>query len=144
MTKKTRPEVDTNRDGLKLAREYYKQPALHAEDVRATKLVDFEGIAKHLKINIRLYEPKNGSETVWRLVYGKNQHKEGLPDVDIGLYQGHCFYIKNIHLLAKCWECTGCKKRFNQNNNYNRHQKKMVHVQVVKPRWSARVKHSNT
>ena len=60
-------------------------------------------------------KPKNGSETVWRLVYGKNEHKEGLPDVNIGLYQGHCFYIKNLHLLAKSWECTGCKKRFNQN-----------------------------
>ena len=95
---------------------------LRTEDVRATKLVDFEGIARVHNINIRLYEPKYNRKTVWRLVYGKNQHKEGLPDVNIGLYEGHCFYIKNINLLAKCWECTACKKRFNQNNNYKRHQ----------------------
>ena len=118
-----RPEEDTNRDALKLARDYYKQPALRTENVRATKLVDFEGIARNYNINIRLYEPKNNSKTVWRLVYGKNQHKEGLPDVNIGLYQGHCFYIKNLNLLAKCWECTACKQRFNKNCNYRRHEK---------------------
>ena len=54
------------------------------------------------------------------LVYGKNQHKEGLPDVNIGLYQGHCFYIKNLHLLAKSWECTSCKQRFNKKCNRDR------------------------
>ena len=118
-----RPEKDTNRDALKLARDYYKQPALCTENVRATKLVDFEGIARNYNFNIRLYEPKNNSKTVWRLVYGKNQHKEGLPDVNIGLYQGHCFYIKNLNLLAKCWECTACKQRFNKNCNYRRHEK---------------------
>ena len=118
-----RPEEDTNRDALKLAREYNKQPTLKEKDVRATKLVDFEGIARVHNINIRLYEPKDESQTIWRLVYGKNQHKASLPDVNIGLYKGHCFYIKDVDLLAKHWQCRGCKQRFNKNCNFHRHEK---------------------
>ena len=45
------------KESLKLAREYYDEPALKKRDVRATKLVDFEGIAKRHNINIMLYEP---------------------------------------------------------------------------------------
>ena len=118
-----RPEEDTTREALKLAGQYYQQPTMKKVDVRATKLVDFEGIARFLNINIRLYEPKNDSHTIWCLVYGKNQHKESLPDVNIGLYQGHCFYIKDLDLLAKHWQCTGCKQRFNKNCHYHRHEK---------------------
>ena len=42
-----------------------------------TKLIDFEGIAKHHNGNIKLYEPKRDSVkdagSIWRLVYGKIQ-----------------------------------------------------------------------
>ena len=41
-----------------LAREYYGDKNLKKRDVRPTKLVDFEGIAKHHNVNIMLYEPK--------------------------------------------------------------------------------------
>ena len=123
MLGRKRPEEDTTREALKLAGQYYQQPTMKKVDVRATKLVDFEGIARFLNINIRLYEPKNDSHTIWCLVYGKNQHKESLPDVNIGLYQGHCFYIKDLDLLAKHWQCTGCKQRFNKNCHYHRHEK---------------------
>ena len=84
------------------------------------------------------------SETVWRLVFGKNQFRKNLPCVDIGLFvyedhteagddekqaeednrysrQGHCFFIKDIELLTKLWECGGCGQRFNRHDNYNRH-----------------------
>ena len=134
-----RPEEDTNRDALKLARDFYKKPNLKREDVKPTRLVDFENIAKQFKVNIRLFEPVQESKTVWKLVFGKNQFKKNLPCVDIGLFvyedhdreqseadkrkprEGHCFFIKDIELLTKLWECVGCQQRFNKHDNYNRH-----------------------
>ena len=62
--------------------------------MRGTKLVDFEGIGKMFTVNIRLYEPED--QKIWKLVFGKHQFKKCLPCVDIGLYEGHCFYIKDI------------------------------------------------
>ena len=135
-----RPEKKTNRDALKLARDFYKRPNLKRENVKPTRLVDFENIAKQFKVNIRLFEPReNQDKTAWRLVFGKNQFKKNLPCVDIGLFvyedhdekqaekdnrylrQGHCFFIKDIELLTKNWECVGCRQRFNRHDNYNRH-----------------------
>ena len=135
-----RPEEKTNRDALKLARDFYKRPNLKRGDVKPTRLVDFENIAKQFKVNIRLFEPReNKDKTAWRLVFGKNQFKKNLPCVDIGLFvyedhdkkqaeednrysrQGHCFFIKDIELLTKSWECVGCGQRFNRHDNYNRH-----------------------
>ena len=139
MKGKKRPEEDTNRDALKLARDFYKNQNLKREDVKPTRLVDFENIAKQFKVNIRLFELAKGRKTVWKLVFGKNQFKKNLPCVDIGLFvygdydededeednenprRGHCFFIKDIELLAKLWECAGCKQRFNRHDNYNRH-----------------------
>ena len=140
MKGKKRPEEDTNRDALKLAREFYKKQNLKREDVKPTRLVDFENIAKQFRVNIRLFEPEeNNDKTVWKLVFGKNQFKKNLPCVDIGLLvyedhekeqnekdkrdsrQGHCFFIKDIELLTKLWECSGCNQRFNDHRNYNRH-----------------------
>ena len=135
-----RPEEKTNRDALKLARDFYKRPNLKRENVWPTRLVDFENITKQFKVNIRLFEPRrNEDETAWRLVFGKNQFKKNLPCVDIGLFvyedhdekqaekdnrysrQGHCFFIKDIELLTRTWECVGCGQRFNRHDNYNRH-----------------------
>ena len=68
------------------------------KDERPTKLVDFEGIAKHHNVNIMLYEFKEDGEkdagSIWRLVYGKIQYKNKLPTVNMGLFGGHSFYIK--------------------------------------------------
>ena len=134
-----RPEKHTNRDALKLARDFYRKPNLKREDVKPTRLVDFENIAKQFKVNIRLFEPVEESKTVWKLVFGKNQFRKNLPCVDIGLFvnedhdrkqseddnrdprEGHCFFIKDIELLTKIWECDGCEQRFNKHVNYNRH-----------------------
>ena len=139
MKGKKRPEEDTNRDALKLARDFYRKPNLKREDVKPTRLVDFENIAKQFKVNIRLFEPVEESKTVWKLVFGKNQFRKNLPCVDIGLFvkedrdgeqseddnrkprRGHCFFIKDIELLTKLWECAGCHQRFNNHDNYNRH-----------------------
>ena len=130
-----RPEKDTNRDALKLARDFYRKPNLKREDVKPTRLIDFENIAKRFKVNIRLFEPEEESKTVWKLVFGKNQFRNNLPCVDIGLFvyedhdrkqseahyrdsrQGHCFFIKDIELLTKLWECAGCQQRFNKHVN---------------------------
>ena len=65
----------STKEALNLARKFYSDNKLKRKDVRATKLVDFEGIAKHLNVNIMLYEPskesgKDAGKT-WRLVYGK-------------------------------------------------------------------------
>ena len=60
---------------LNLAREYYGGKNLKKRDVRPTKLVDFEVIAKYQNVNIMLYESKKDrgkdAGSMWRLVYGK-------------------------------------------------------------------------
>ena len=77
--------------------------------MRPTKLVDFEGIARHHNVNIMLYEPKKDrgkdAGSVWQLVYGKTRHKNDLPTINMGLLGGHCFYIKGTDVLCKRWEC---------------------------------------
>ena len=88
-------------------------------DVRLTKLIDFENIASRFQVNIRLYESIN--QLVWRLVFGQAHHRRYLMNADIGLYQGHCFYIKNLNGLANHWKCPGCQQRFTCHDNYNRH-----------------------
>ena len=42
-------------------------------------------------------------------------------NVDIGLYEGHCFHTKYLDVLANHWECVGCQQRFTHHDNYNRH-----------------------
>ena len=88
-----------------LAREFYSDNKLKRQDVRATKLVDFEGIAKHLNVNIMLYERSKESgkdaRKTWRLVYGKIQYRDTLPTINMGLFKGHCFYINKIDVLCQ-------------------------------------------
>ena len=48
----------STKEALNLAREFYSDNKLQRKNVRATKLVDFEGIAKHFNVNIMLYESK--------------------------------------------------------------------------------------
>ena len=78
---------------------------LKKRDVRPTELVYFKGIARHHNVNIMSYEPKKdrGKDTgsVWWLVYGKIQHKNDLPTINIELLDGHCFYFKEIDVLCK-------------------------------------------
>ena len=95
-----------NRDAAKnLACEYYGDKNLKKRDVRPTKLVDFEGIARHHNVNTMLYEPKKDrgkdAGSVWQLVYGKAQHKSNLPTINMGLLGGHCFYIKKMDVFCK-------------------------------------------
>ena len=54
-----RPAVNTMRDALNLALEFYKQPNLQVSDVRPTNLIDFENIALRFRVKIRLYESIN-------------------------------------------------------------------------------------
>ena len=55
---------------LNLAREYYYDKNLKKRDVRPTKLVALEGIARHQSLNIMLYEPRKGrgkdAGSVWQ------------------------------------------------------------------------------
>ena len=112
---------------LNLAREYYGDKNLKKRDMRPTKLVDFEGIAKHHHVNIMLYEPKKvkgkDAGSILPLVYGKIQHKNDLPTTNMGLLGGHCFYIKKIDVLCNQWECKGCRQIFTRNKDLTRHLK---------------------
>ena len=114
-----RPERRTTRDALQLAREFYNQPNLAVKCVLPTKLIDFERIAAKFQVNIRLYEPID--QSTWKLVFGQNQFRASRSNLDIGLYEGHCFFIKDINLLANHWECAGCQQRFTRHDNYHRH-----------------------
>ena len=88
--------------------------------MRATRLVDFEGIVK--KFNIRVYEPKSNSEKApWMLVYGKNQYRASLDTINLGIFGGHCFYIKKMDVLCQKWECVACKQVFTRSENLSRH-----------------------
>ena len=55
---KNRVQKRNSNAALNLAREYYGDNNLKKRDVRPTKLLDFEGIARHHNVNIMLYEPK--------------------------------------------------------------------------------------
>ena len=97
---------ERNYDAAKnLAREYYGDKNLKKRDVRPTKLVNFEDIARHHNMNIMLYEPKKDRRkdagSVWPLVYGKIQHKSNLPTINMGLLWGHYFYMKEMDVLCK-------------------------------------------
>ena len=93
--------------------------------MRPTKFVDFEGIARH--VNIMLYEPKKyrgkNVGSVWWLVYGKAQHKNNLPTINMGLLGGHCLYILKMDVLCNRWECKGCGQIFTRNENLIRRLK---------------------
>ena len=89
------------RTAKNLVREYYGDKNLKKRDVRPTKLVDFEGNAKHYNANITLYEPKKDAGSVWQLVYGKTQYKSDLPTINMGLLGGHWFYIKEMDILLQ-------------------------------------------
>ena len=69
--------------------EYYGDKNLKKRNMRPTKLVDFESIARHHNVNIMLDKPKKDrgkdSGSVWQLVYGKTQHKSNLPTINMGL-----------------------------------------------------------
>ena len=95
--------------------------------MKPTKLVDFEGIAKHHNVNIVLHEPMKDSRkdagSIWWLVYGKIQHKNDLPTINMGLLGSHCFYIKKIDVLCKRWVCKGCRQIFTPNENLKRYLK---------------------
>ena len=118
----------STKEALNLAREFYSDSKVKREDVRATKLVDFEDIAKHFNVIIMLYESKKESSEdagkIWRLVYGKNQYKNTLPTINMGLFKGHCFYINKIDVLCQNWECKGCKQIFKKSCNLTSHLKK--------------------
>ena len=117
----------STKEALNLAREFYSDNKLKRKDVRVTKLVDFEGIAKHLNVNIMLYESKKESGEdagkIWRLVYGKTQYKDTLPTINMGLFKEHCFYMNKIDVFCQNWECKGCKQIFKKSCNLTRHLK---------------------
>ena len=94
-------EKRTTREALNLAWEYYDNPRLKREDVRATKLLDMEGIARKFNISIRIFEPRTNSAKVpWRPVYGHNQYRKWQKDdVNLDMLAGHCFYIKKMDVL---------------------------------------------
>ena len=112
---------------INLAREHYGDNTLKRKDMKSTRLVDFESIARHSNMNIMLYKPKKDrgkdAGSIWWLVYGKIQHKSDLPTINMGLLGVHCFYIKKKDVLCKRWECKGCRQIFTRNEDFTRHLK---------------------
>ena len=92
--------------------------------MRATRLVDMEGISRKFNINIRIFEPKTNYEKAsWRLVYGQNQCRKGRKgDINLGMLAGHCFYIKKMDILTQSWECEVCKQLFTRKHDLRRHK----------------------
>ena len=90
----------------------------------ATRLVDMEGIAQKFDINIRVFEPRTNSEKApWRLVYGHNQYRKGRKgDINLGMLEGHCFYIKKMNVLTQSWECEVCKQLFTREHRSQKTQ----------------------
>ena len=117
-------EKRTTREALNLVREYYEDPNLKRGDVRATKLVDMEGIAQKFNVNIRIFEPRTNSEKApWRLMYGHNQYRKGRKgDINLGMLKGHCFFIKKMNVLTQSWECEVCRQLFTRGENLARHK----------------------
>ena len=54
-------------------------------------------------------------------MFGDVHHRSSLPNVAIGLYKRHCFYIKNLGVLANHSEFSRCQQRFTLHDSYNRH-----------------------
>ena len=95
---------------------------MEVSDVRPTKLIEFENIALRLHVNIRLYEPVN--KLAWRLVFEETQDSSiaNVPNVNnIGLYEGHCFYINELDVLTNHWKCTEFQQKFTCHDSYDRH-----------------------
>ena len=86
---------------LNLACEYYGDNKLKKRNVKLTKLVNFQGTARHHNVDIMLYDPKKNARSIWRLVYGKIQYKSDLPTINMRLLGGHCFYIKKMDVLCE-------------------------------------------
>ena len=61
--------------------------------------------------------------SIWRLFYGKIQHKNDLSTINMGLLGGHCFYIKKMDVLCRQWECKGCRQIFTRNEDMTSHLK---------------------
>ena len=119
------------RNALNLACEFYSNPKLRVSDIRPTKLIDFSSITSRFQVNIRLYEPVN--QLAWRLVFWEAPDTSIASsianNIDIGLYEGHCFYIKELNILTNHWESVECQQRFTHHDSCGR--------QVAKNRCTA-------
>ena len=48
------------------------------------------------------------------MLYGHNQYKEKCDTTDLGMFGGHCFYIKNVGVLCEKRKYLACKQIFTQ------------------------------
>ena len=100
--KKNRMKERNCKAALNQVHEYYGDNKLKRKDVRPTKHVDFEGIARHCNVNIVLHEPNKDkgkdAGSIWRLVYSKIQHKNDLPIINMGILGDHFF-------TSRRWMC---------------------------------------
>ena len=60
---------------------------------------------------------------MWQLACGNIQYKNDLPTINKGFLGGHCFFIKEMDVLCRRWECKGCRQIFTRNENLIRHLK---------------------
>ena len=43
-------------------------------------------------------------------MFCQNQYEETLYSIDVRMFGGNCFYIKNMDILCQKWECLACKQ----------------------------------
>lgn len=43
-------------------------------------------------------------------MFCQNQYEEKLYSIDLRMFGGNCFYIKNKDVLCQKWECLACKQ----------------------------------
>ena len=68
-------------------------------------------------INIIAYQQGKNSK-VWDFI-PLEQNEDAEITIHIGIYN-HCFFIKDIELFSKNFECLGCHKRFTRSDNLKR------------------------
>ena len=61
------------------------------------------------------------NQSAWRLVFGEVADTRKDKNIDIGLNERHCFYIKDFDVLTSHWECGECQQRFPHHDNFDRH-----------------------
>eukprot|EP00662_Eupelagonemidae_sp_cell21_P036402 gene36402-15539_t len=79
---------------------------------------DFDRWEAHTRIRLMVYE-KPAEDSGWQLRrLGAPGHKETL---NIGIYDDHCFFLRDIAKVSKTFVCDGCKQVFNRVDHMKRH-----------------------
>ena len=117
--KESRPAKDITRKSLRLARFFYDNTKLKVREVEKTSFIEIDEVSKMYSVNFRVFELNDGNK--WVLTHGKDKNENELPIVNIGYYDEHFFFIKDIEVLKSLWICSKCHHKFKRHDNYKEH-----------------------